>query len=287
MILKSRSKSTTQRVLEYLNVRTKLQYEVKIKLKNQIKGFEGEEYFDSYLEEAGDKGIILNDLVINYNGNIFQLDSLLILNEKIYIFEIKNYSGNFYWHEDSILGESGYEILNPKGQINRSKVYLKNILKSLNISCTVDAQVVFTHPGFHMYHSTPKDPFIFRSQLKNFFNILFNQPLISDNKQHYLANQLLKRHIENYRPDNLPIYQFKELKKGVYCSKCYSYECTETRQNRYCKNCGTIEKSVDAIIRLAEEYKTLFPEEKATPRVLHHFSDKIYSRNRIFRVLNK
>jgi len=287
MILKRRTKSTAQKILEYLNRRTDLKYEYKISLKNQMKGFEGEKEFDSFLKSIEENGIILNDLVLNHRGNTFQLDSLLILNEMIYIYEIKNYSGNYYQKEDSILSESGYEILNPKGQINRSKVYLKNILKNWGISSAINAQVIFIHPEFHMYHSTPNDPFIFRPQLKGFFEQVFNQPLKPDNKQHFLANKLLKKHIKNYRPDNLPIYQFSELKKGIYCPECYSYEFRETRESRCCKNCGTIEKTAKALLRLTREYRLLFPEEKVTPQMIHLFCNKIYSRNRILKVLNK
>lgn len=287
MILKKRTKSATQKILEHLNMRTELRYEDKIRLKNQIKGFEGEKEFDSFLKNIEENATILNDLVLDHRGNIFQLDSILILNGMVYIFEIKNYSGNYYHKEDSILSESGYEILNPKGQINRSKVYLKNILKNLKVSSAVNAQVVFIHPEFHMYNSTPNDPFIFRPQLKGVFERLFNQPLESDNKRHSLANKLLKSHIKNYRSDNLPFYQFSKLKKGIYCPECYSYDIRETRESRCCKNCGTIEKSAKAILRLVEEYKLLFPKEKITPQMIHLFCNKIYSRNRIFKVLNK
>jgi hypothetical protein len=77
---------------------------------NLEKGFEGEVQFDSLTEMYLSDCYILNDLLLEINNTKFQIDSLIIFQETIYLFELKNFEGDFCYESDSFQTFSGKEI---------------------------------------------------------------------------------------------------------------------------------------------------------------------------------
>lgn len=287
LLYKKRKKSITYLVLEALNSRMKLTNIEKINYKNQLKGFDGECQFDSYMEQVSKNGILLNDLVLNSNHSIFQIDSLFILGKTIYLYEVKNYSGTYHYQESSFLSGSGYEITNPVNQLNRSKILLNNLLKKYQFDFHLEGYVVFIDSAFELFYLPPHLPFLFYNQLTPHVKILKSQNYQIDNEQIKLANKLEELHDEKYRSDNLPVYTFDELKKGSYCPICFSYEYKSTRQQRFCTNCGHKEKTIDTIKRSIDEFKVLFPKEKLTTQKIYYWCGGEYLKPRIRRVLKK
>ncbi|WP_138919056.1 nuclease-related domain-containing protein [Ornithinibacillus scapharcae] len=53
-----------------------------------------------------------NDLLLQVSNQTFQIDSLVIA-DKIYVYEIKNYQGDFYYDNDRLYNRSNFEISNP------------------------------------------------------------------------------------------------------------------------------------------------------------------------------
>ncbi|UDE94765.1 NERD domain-containing protein [Carnobacterium viridans] len=100
MILKERTKSLTHRVLESLNFRMNLPVEEQLKYENQVKGWAGEKQFDFYMGQFNQSGYVLNDLVLHYKDTVFQIDSLFIANDSIYLYEVKNYTGSYFYKEN-------------------------------------------------------------------------------------------------------------------------------------------------------------------------------------------
>src|SRR5699024_10524608 len=59
-----------------------------------LKGYEGEKHFSNLLkEQLHQDHLQINDLLLNNHGTVFQLDTLLIFNQTVYLFEVKNYQG--------------------------------------------------------------------------------------------------------------------------------------------------------------------------------------------------
>jgi len=272
-------------VLESLNNRLNLQKSEKTKYVNQLKGLKGERLFDSYIRQLEDKSFIINDLTLNNEERIFQIDTLLIFNNTVYLYEVKNYYGNYYYKDDEISSELGFKVLNPLGQLNRSKTFLSHILLKMEMNLNIEANIVFIHPEFYLYSTPPEKPFIFPPQLPRHVSSLLSQEVTMDRRQLVLAEKLVEQHIENYRPDNLPIYEWKELKKGVYCKKCGSFKCSETRSFRTCRHCGFTEKINSAIVRTIEEFELLFPEETITTNKIYYWCNQVYNKKRIMRLL--
>ncbi|WP_312889188.1 nuclease-related domain-containing protein [Desertibacillus haloalkaliphilus] len=85
---------------------------------NLKKGYEGEIIFDSLTEKIQSECFILNDLLLKQNNTMFQIDSLLIFQESIYIFEVKNFEGDYYYESERLYKTPDSEITNPLNQLN-------------------------------------------------------------------------------------------------------------------------------------------------------------------------
>lgn len=287
MNLKERIKSVTYLILESLNYRMNLAATEKAKYENQVKGFDGEEQFDFHMSESHQSGVVLNDLVLNYRDTVFQIDSLLITNEAVYLYEVKNYAGSYYYKEDSFFTESEYKILNPLRQVDRSATYLHNVMLRLGYHLPIYPIIVFIHPEFTLYSSIPNKLFLFSNQLPKHLNSLASQNFLIKPDHMELAHQLKELHNENYRPDNLPIYIFDHLKKGIICPICFSIRYTTTRQNYFCTACGYKETNRQAIERSIKEFKVLFPDLMLTTTRIYQWCGEIYSRQHIRIILKK
>ncbi|AGK53504.1 nuclease-related domain-containing protein [Bacillus sp. 1NLA3E] len=113
MLFKPRTVPIELLILGYLNTRMKLSSKDIQQFLTLKKGFEGEAMFDLLLGNLQSEMIILNDLLFEVNNSLFQIDSLIISQETIYLFEVKNYEVDFYYKSDRFYTMLGTEIKNP------------------------------------------------------------------------------------------------------------------------------------------------------------------------------
>jgi Nuclease-related domain len=192
MIVKVRYEPAELKLLRCLNSRMKLTSKDYSYYLNLEKGYIGEKQFDEMLETMPEDWIILNNLLFDYSNTLFQIDSLLITGNCIYIFEIKNYEGDFYIEQDRwYTAPSKTEVKNPLLQLQRSESLLRRLLQDLRVKTPLKALLIFVNPEFHLYQARMNLPAIFPSQLNRFFDTLKmkSQPA---NKHHYaLAEKLM------------------------------------------------------------------------------------------------
>ena len=139
---------------------------------NLEKGFAGEVQFDLLTEELQCDCLILNDLLLEVNKTKFQIDTAIIFQETIYLSEVKNYEGDFYYESDIFYTFSGKEKKDPLDQLNRGKSLFRQLLQSLGYHLTIDGSVVFVNPEFFLYQAPKNLPFIFPTQLNRFMKKL-------------------------------------------------------------------------------------------------------------------
>lgn len=151
MILKERKKSISHRILEALNNRMTLSTGELVQYANQIKGFEGEKMFDHILNESGIDALVINDLLLSTRDTFYQIDSLMITDEKIYLYEVKNYSGTFAYKDTGLYSTSGHAIQDPVAQAERKRSYLYNLLIQLGYSIEIEVHVVFINTECYIY----------------------------------------------------------------------------------------------------------------------------------------
>lgn len=287
-IIKKREKSKLLIGLNYLDKRTTLNDTDKRYLINLEKGFEGEVRFDALVKtHLNGEALVVNDLLIESKGNTFQIDALIVTSDMIYLYEIKNYKGDFQMNSGQLSYTSGQEITNPLIQLKRTKELLRQLLKEWGMSHRIEAQVVFINDAFTLYNARPEDPIIFPTQITNHL-IELNSKCKSLTKQaNHLADKLVDRHrTDSLFQKQLPSYSFEELRTGASCS-CGSFDILLTQRACYCKTCYKEMSIEEMILESVKELKYLFPAEKLTTALVNEFCGQNVYYRRIRTVLQE
>ena len=124
MFLKGRFESDELIAMRYLDKR--MQLPEKEKLHFLEKGYEGEVEFDQRLTESlKEERYIISDLLLEVGNSYFQIDSIIISEGTIYLFEIKNFEGDYYFESDKFIAlATGREYKNPLIQLKRTAALL-------------------------------------------------------------------------------------------------------------------------------------------------------------------
>ncbi|MBP2076595.1 nuclease-related domain-containing protein [Oceanobacillus polygoni] len=167
MPYKPRTKSRGLQVLHALDKRKKLTNKEKQHYFNLNKGYEGEALFDHFTAKLKCECFILNDLLLETNNTSFQIDCLIITGDKFYIYEVKNYEGDYHYQSDKLFKKPRLEIINPLHQLSRSESLLRQLLLTLGFIPQIDASVVFINPSFTLYQAPLDKPFSFSNPSKS------------------------------------------------------------------------------------------------------------------------
>jgi len=116
MFFKPRFESDKIKILRLLNSRMNLPESDKQYFLNLKKGFEGEVMFDKLTEKLQSELFVLNDLLLKSNNTTFQIDSFII-QETLYLFEVKNYEGDYFYQSDNFYSMNGTKLQNPLHQL--------------------------------------------------------------------------------------------------------------------------------------------------------------------------
>ncbi|MDR4887400.1 nuclease-related domain-containing protein [Fredinandcohnia sp. QZ13] len=290
MIIKPRGENIELELFHSLRVHKKLEVEDENNFAYLEKGWLGEKQFDLLLLGLPNECLILNNLLLKVNNSLFQIDSLLITQKKIYIFEIKNNEGDYFFKNDRLYMFTGKEIKNPLNQISRSESLFRQLLQDLRFNSIVESQVVFINPEFFLYEAPVKTQFVFHAQLGRFLKKLEITAASKVSADHIrFAEKLASMHITENPYSRLPIYTFEELEKGIACGRgcgCLDLEDTN-RHTLICKKCKFIEDKESAILRSVGEFSFLFPEKRITLDVIYTWCKVIKSKRTIQKILSK
>lgn len=287
MPYKSRTESIELQTLKHLNSRMNLAEKDKKHYLNLKKGYEGELLFDSMTEKYASSCLILNDLLLKVNNTTFQIDTLILHLETIYLYEVKNLEGDYYYDADRFYKKNKSEILNPHHQLSRSESLLRQLLTNLGFNLPIQAAVVFVNPEFTLYQAPLNTPFIFPTQIHSHLK-KFNTTSSNGSEKHKrLAEKLISLHIEKSPYTQLPFYDYDQLQKGIVCENCRSLSLTVKGKTVSCEECGNVVLVHDAVMRSVQEFKLLFPNEKITTSRMHEWCKIVDSRKRIWRILDK
>ncbi len=258
---------------------------------NLKKGFEGELLFDSYVEKLQcDDCLVLNDLLFKVNKTTFQIDSLIIMSDAIYLFEVKNFEGDYVYipYSNQILPKSKeVEITNPLIQLQRAESLLRQLLQSLGFRIPIKASVVFVNPTFNLYQAPLDKPIIFPNQITRYLKQLEFKTLPITYKHKQLADKLISLHLSESEYSQIPSYNYDQLRKGITCAVCHSFLVTIEDYSCICTECGHVENVSASVLRCVKEFKLLFPDAKITTAAIFEWCRVVESRKRINRILEK
>lgn len=282
MILKQRVESKELRTLRALNARMSLLEKERNYYLNLEKGFVGELEFDMLVEELPTEHyLVIHDFIYEISNTVFQIDTIILSGNTIYIFEVKNFEGDFYIEKDSwYSGTSDTEIKNPLLQLQRCETLFRRLLKELGFIGTIKTYLIFINSEFHLYNAPRNSQIIFPTQLNRFLNGFKNNPTLITNQDQNISKKLLSIYLTESPYSRIPKYSYDQLKKGIYCPKCFSF----FQKSLNCSICGYKEDLPPAVERQVREYNLLFPEEKITTSVIYDWCGRIRS-ERTFRNL--
>jgi hypothetical protein len=287
IIIRARNKSKELLIQESLNVRMKLSNKELSNYLHNKKGYEGEVQFDEFLENLNIDCLVLNDLLFEINNKYFQIDKIIITQNGVIIFEVKNFEDEYYLDGSKWFVLPKKEIDNPLDQLNRSYSLLQRLLQSLGYNCTVDKHLVFVNPEFTLYHAPMNSPIVLPTQLNRLLNKLNMQPSKLNENHTNLANKLLSLHVEESPFKRNLIYKYEQLKKGIICSSCHSFITKINTKRITCVKCGLEEEVKSAVLRSVKEIKLLFPEKKITTNIVHDWCKIVESKRAIREILNQ
>jgi len=287
MSFKPRIESDEIKILRSLNLRMKLTSKEKQRYHNLVKGYEGEVMFDALTEKLQCPSFILNDLLLEANNSKFQLDSTIIFQEKINLFEVKNFEGDFYFEGDLFYALPKKEYKNPLLQLQRSESLLRQLLENLGHRIPIESYVVFINPQFTSYQAPLNEPIIYPNQLNRLMKNLNMLSSNLNNRHMKLAEKLASLHQIELPYDRVPPYTYGQLRKGLSCKRCYSFLLYVKGYKVICKECGCEELVDFAVLRGVQEIKLLFPDLKITTILVQEWCSVVDSKKTIRRILKQ
>jgi len=160
MIKRALTKPAELIILDYLNTRMNLSKDDKQNFENLKRGYEGEVIFNSMTEKLECDCLILSGLLLEINHTKFQIISLIILQQLIYLSEVKNFEGDYFYENKKFYSINGKERKDPLLQLDRCSSLLRQLLQNLGFHIPIEPWVVHINPEFSLYQA-PRDEKLF------------------------------------------------------------------------------------------------------------------------------
>ena len=291
-MLKTPSKSLLLQKLESANKRIPLTPSQSSQYIRESAGYEGELFLSKYLKESLEVDhIVLYGLHLEENQKEFQIDCLLILQDEIYVIEVKHFRGEYeIVRNDWRNVHNGFLIETPLVQLNRAKRLLENFLKKMQVNLKVNEVLILTNEEFILFKSDHSRNVIMRQQLRRFVNQLNSRHSNLSDWHVNVSEKLISRHIIESKYQQKLEFDFELMKKGIHCDECDGWLGTTrkySRKNLYCMTCESKVDLETAVLKCINEYQLLFPKREITVNTIFEWSGECVSCHMIRKVLNK
>ncbi|RIN76933.1 nuclease-related domain-containing protein, partial [Mammaliicoccus sciuri] len=148
--------------LKAIEGRTNLNLDQRKELYINQTGLEGEMYFKAILDTIVDVKYVYN-LEIGTSNHI-QIDFLVVSSTKIYIFEVKHYTGDWYFEENYIKCTNSLRYPSPHIQTNKIENKIQSIVNTHNLPREVETIIIFTNSHFNLHGKRPQNQAILLPQ---------------------------------------------------------------------------------------------------------------------------
>lgn len=287
MLIKPRAVPTELGILRILNARMNLTEKEKLHYFILEKGYEGEVKFDSLTDNLQSEHLITNDLLLDFNYSTFQIDSLIHFQKSIYLIDVKNYEGDYFYKSDGFYTVTGKPIKDPLAQLKRCELLLSQLNQQYGYFFTIEPYLVFINPEFTLYHAPENPQIILPTQVNRFIKKLNTMPSKLTDQHIELANLLVSLHQQDNPFTRLPTYTYDQLQKSLTCTACNTFSLETGRTKLTCKICSAVEYVESAVMRCVREIRLLFPNKQITTRSVYEWCGGILPEKQIRRVLNE
>lgn len=252
------------------------------------KGFLGELAFHQLSKPIiSSRSQSLYSLSLQTEEGHFQIDHLYLFPDKIYLHEIKNFTGDYTIQNNQWFHlPSNKEINNPFIQLKRTESYFRQFLRRHGFQHEVISNVVFIQDAFVLYHASPQLPLLFRSQLEGHVKQITSQTRSSGTKERDLAEQLTSRHKENTSFRKPIAYTYDQMNKGVNCPQCMKMMIRVTQRMLHCRSCSFLGHNKQMLLFNIRQFQHLFPNEKLTSSIIYDWCGGLFSLSSIRGVLH-
>lgn len=224
------------RYLDSLHHRHPLTSEEEYRRKTLKSGYLGEVAFSQLLSQYDQCIVLWNISFAKYSGGMVQYDFIVIHDQSIFHFDIKNYRSD-YEIKDGNLVNAHHQIPNPEGQLNRAHSILEKLIKHYNPMYQLESYLTFIHEEFHLYSSPPNNRWLLRSQLPRTLYPLKDINLNkSDNIQ--LAKYILNHHQPLEQSNAFHRVPLEKIKNGYKCCNCKQLSRYNIQSMQLVKCCG-------------------------------------------------
>ena len=283
----TRERSTVSNIMRSLHNRSRLTLADRYYHEALEKGYIGEQQFDALVESLTCDHIYLKDLRLKYYRKTFQIDSLLLVGNKAYIYEVKNYEGEYEIKGDRLLlSSTKVEVPDPMVQLQRSMSLFRQLLHHFQLPIDVEGYVIFINEKMAL-HNMPKSQYLLKSMTVKQLEAINKTTEKVSQKNKRLAKHLLASLQEEKPYDDLPDYSFETMKKGMLCKHCFGQLERLSMRRSFCQRCRQTEDLSESIYRSIVEFRDLFPEKKLTTKIIHEWCGSIPSTYMVTQVLKK
>ena len=282
------NRSAPPQLLHYraLNLRFTLNAEDKRELKIYENGFYGECLYDKILDEVGHNNLyVFRDIYLVAGKSGAQYDSLIISDDTITVNEIKNYSGEYHYKDGRFVRNNVVVPDNPFTQVDRAVGKLYRIFRNSKINVEIKRKVIFPNDDFRLYSEDASiwKNVVIRMDLKKYFR------QFKDSYNTEKSGRLVSIIQEHFK-DN-PYFNgssnVSQIRTGLYCGQCGSFDLEKGRFQLTCVKCGTIESNETHLLRAMSDHKFLYYNRPMTKRSVLELINYIFHENTVYRALQK
>lgn len=272
-----RNRTLSHQQLLYKQARGTLVEVERDKLVREEAGYGGEILFDCNVGTiAHNQNLIhIKNFLFDYDEDKeCQIDNIVIANDIVYIFEIKNFNfdvvidndGNWTFEDGHVMEKS------PTAQALAQKFILMNLFKEINIPLSIESFSVFMNPAQMIYGLYPGMNVLLSFQLDKKLPLLLKPNNYDFTGMKRMIELRRKPISKYYKPFDFDV---KIMKKGIVCDECFKFIEKVSARNLICRSCNRKLSIKDAVRMMYLELKAYNPELKITSNEISELSGGI------------
>ncbi len=291
-----RGKIRRYRQLEILNRRMMLTGEDGKDLLKYRLGYAGELQFDKIVADLGIPVVHLKDYRFRTDAAEgrktatgpaeVQIDNIIISDDQLYTFEIKNHQHDMeYGGDRNWRFAGGKEIITPMNQIDNHRNVMTSLMQEFNFQFNMINNLVFIHPEQTIYNLPNHQNIYVRSNLMKRLKYL-----LKPNRYEYsrFIEMLDSRRVVKSAYDADANVTFEELAGGVFCRECENSRLRKVQRGKFeCMTCHTEHSPVDIVRNLIQELQTINSTWQLSSSKLEKYSGYTFSSATIRRYRQK
>lgn len=255
-------------------------------------GERGERILLDYIQKYGKEDwIVIRNIWLNYSGP-FECDLILITKYKIYIFEVKNYTGKFTYENGVCKINDIERKSNCIEQTRSTTVGARNICHSLSSKMKIQGALVFVGVDnrIEIKSDVNNIEIVPRNELQHYIEKIVEEETKMTGQTinpKQVIRQFERYEINDYfLPKPIQADGMMNLQKGIYCLNCGNFDIAIKRKNIECV-CGVTENRETAVLRTICEYGVLNHDKHLTMGELMEFLNNQVSPSNLRKLLTK